>query len=180
MQIAKEVGLNRIFKYGLFTLWQLVFDLLPFSPLRVWWLKIGGTRVGRDTVIDKIDFINLDRSGLTGLNVGSRCFLGRGVLLDLAGEVKLENWVTLSPRAVILSHLNVGFVGHPLLKSYPSRQDTTRIKRGSFVGVGAIVLGGTTIGPQSLIGAGSVVTKNIASQSVAVGSPAKVVKRISP
>lgn len=178
MQIAQEVGFNRIFRYVIFTAWQFIFDLLPFSPLRILWLKFGGAKIGRNTVIDKIDFINLDRTGLTGLNIGSRCFLGRGTMLDLAGKISLEDWVTVSPRVIILSHLNVGFSSHPLLKSYPPQVKHTSIETGCFIGANATLLGGITIGKKSLIGAGSVVTKNIAPYSLAVGLPAKVKKTL--
>lgn len=179
MKLIKEVGLKRILKYALFSLWQMVFDLLSFSPLRVWWLRLAGAKIGTETVIDKIDFFNLDRTGLRGLQVGRRCFLGRGVMLDVAGRVILENWVTISPRATVLSHINVGSLGHPLLERYRGRVFTTTLKRGSFIGAGAIILGGVTVGAEALVGAGAVVTRNIPAHSVAVGVPAKKVKTIT-
>lgn len=178
MQIAKEVGFKRIFKYALFTGWQIIFNLLPFSPLRIWWMKLWGANIGANTVIDKIDFINLDRTGLSGLTIGDHCFLGRETILDLAGHIILEDWVTISPRTIILSHINVGFKNHPLLGLYPPQIDRTQIKTGCFIGANATLLGGVTIGEKSLIGAGSVVTKNIAPYSLAVGLPAKVKKTL--
>jgi len=47
-----------------------------------------------------------------------------------------------------------------------------------FIGLGAIILPGVTIGDNVIIGAGSVVTQNIPSNSVAAGTPAKVLKSI--
>jgi len=94
MQIIQEVGLKRIFKYAVFSFWQAIFDLLPFSPLRVFWLKVGGAKIGANNFIDKIDFFNLDRTGLSGLTIGSHCFIGRDCLLDLAGKITLNDWVT--------------------------------------------------------------------------------------
>jgi acetyltransferase-like isoleucine patch superfamily enzyme len=179
MQIVQEVGFNRVFRYAIFTAWQFIFDLLPFSPLRILWLKFGGAKIGSNTVIDKIDFINLDRTGLVGLNIGSRCFLGRGTMLDLAGKISLEDWVTVSPRVIILSHLNVGFKNHPLVKLYPSQIGHTQVKSGCFIGANTTLLGGVVIGETSLIGAGSVVTQNIPSQSLAVGCPALVKKKLT-
>lgn len=137
MQIAKEVGLKRLLKYILFTVWQSVFDLLPFSPLRIAWLRLSGAHIGRNCIIDKADFINLDRTGPRGLRIGSHCFIGRSTLLDLAGRITLSDYVTVSPKATILSHINVGFKGHPLLEKYPSKTNHTRIKRGCFIGVNA-------------------------------------------
>lgn len=178
MQIIQEVRLKRVLRYAIFSFWQFIFDLLPFSPLRILWLKFGGAKIGPNTVIDKIDFINLDRTGLSGLTIGDRCFLGRRTILDLAGHIILEDWVTVSPRTTILSHINVGFKNHPLLKAYPPQTGHTQLKTGCFIGANATLLGGITVGEKSLIGAGSVVTKNIAPYSLAVGLPAKVKKTL--
>ena len=179
MSIIQEVGLKRVIRYALFTGWQTIFNLLPFSPLRIWWMRLWGANIGADSVIDKIDFINLDRTGLIGLNIGSRCFLGRGTMLDLAGSITLEDLVTVSPRTIILSHLNVGFSSHPLLKSYPPQVKHTSIETGCFIGANSTLLGGIIIGENSLIGAGSVVTRNIPAQSLAVGCPALVKKTLT-
>ena len=46
-----------------------------------------------------------------------------------------------------------------------------------WVGAGTVIVPGVTIGKNSVIGAGSVVTKDIPDYSVAVGNPAKVIKR---
>jgi len=178
MQIAREVGFKRIIKYGLFTCWQAIFDLLPFSPLRIFWLKVGGANVGVNTVIDKIDFFNLDRTGLTGLTVGQRCFIGRDALLDLAGKITLEDWVTVSPRVTILSHLTVGFLHHPLLRVYPSQVGSTRLQSGCFIGVNATILHSLTIGHQAVVAAGSVVTTDIPPKALAAGSPAQIKKHL--
>lgn len=67
---------------------------------------------------------------------------------------------------------------------YPRSQDVKEqlmgpiIEENVKIGAGAIILPGITIGANSLIGAGSVVTKDIPPDSVAVGNPAKVIKKI--
>ena len=48
-----------------------------------------------------------------------------------------------------------------------------------FIGTGVIILDGVTIGTHSVIGAGSVVTKNILPYSVAAGNPAKVIYKLN-
>jgi acetyltransferase-like isoleucine patch superfamily enzyme len=53
------------------------------------------------------------------------------------------------------------------------------VKNGAWIGANAIILPGVTIGKNSVVGAGSVVTKDIPDFSVAVGNPAKVIKNIS-
>ena len=178
LKIIKEIGFRRLGKYFLYGLWQWVFDLLPYSPLRVFWLRLGGAKIGRGCVVEKICFINLDRTGLKGLTLGEDCFIGSGVLLDLAGRITLENQVTLSPRCVILSHHSVGFSDHPLIKFYPKKVFHTVVRAGTVVGVAAIILPGIIIGSRSLIGAASVVNKDIPERVMAAGIPAQVKKKL--
>lgn len=52
------------------------------------------------------------------------------------------------------------------------------LKRGCWIGANAIILPGVTIGENSVVGAGSVVTKSIPDRVVAVGSPARIIKVI--
>lgn len=52
------------------------------------------------------------------------------------------------------------------------------IKRGAWLGVGAVILPGVTVGENAVIGAGAVVNRSIPDRAVAVGVPARVVKRI--
>jgi acetyltransferase-like isoleucine patch superfamily enzyme len=54
----------------------------------------------------------------------------------------------------------------------------TRIKKGASIGSNATILCGITIGENSIIGAGSVVTKDIPDNTIAAGNPAKVIKPI--
>jgi acetyltransferase-like isoleucine patch superfamily enzyme len=55
----------------------------------------------------------------------------------------------------------------------------TLVKRGASIGSGAVVLAGVTIGEQSLVGAGAVVTHDVPDHSVVVGIPARVTRLLS-
>ncbi len=175
----KEVGFQRILKYLVFGLWQWIFDLLPYSPLRVFWLKFGGAGIGRNCVVEKVCFMNLDRQGLSGLTVGNDCYLGPLALLDLAGKITLENQVTVTAKSTILSHHSVGFSDHPLIKFYPKKTFHTILKPGCVLGIASIILPGVTIGQNSLIGAASLVNKDVPDQVMVAGIPAQVKKRLA-
>ncbi len=54
-----------------------------------------------------------------------------------------------------------------------------RICKGAWIGAGAIILCGVTVGQNAVVGAGSVVTKDVPDYSVAVGVPAKVIKKVT-
>lgn len=60
----------------------------------------------------------------------------------------------------------------------PTIEDSITVRRGAWIGAGSIILPGVTIGENAVVGAGSVVTRDVPSFSVAVGNPARVMKRI--
>tara|TARA_R110000796_G_scaffold197152_2_gene313563 strand:- start:7772 stop:8338 length:567 start_codon:yes stop_codon:yes gene_type:complete len=66
----------------------------------------------------------------------------------------------------------------PLIEQgyYPS--ESIVVKKGAWIGANAIILPGVMLGENSVVGAGSIVTKSIPANSVAVGSPAKVIKKL--
>ena len=177
--MLNEIGFARLIRYFIFGLWDLVFGLLPWSPLRVLWMKLFGAKISWSAVVDKVNFMNLDRTGLPGLIVDSKTFLGTGSIIDLAGRIEIENHATVSPGAIILSHLSVGFSDHPLIKHYPKKVEKTIIGTGVFIGANATVLSGVTIGKETMVGAGSVVTKNIPEKVLAAGIPATVKRKLT-
>ena len=52
------------------------------------------------------------------------------------------------------------------------------IKKGAWIGAGASILPGVTVGKYAIVGAGAIVTKDVPDYSVVVGTPAKVVKKL--
>jgi acetyltransferase-like isoleucine patch superfamily enzyme len=90
--------------------------------------------------------------------------------------VELEEYVSLSRGCVILTHWGAteflqAKIGGPFFGK-------VHIGKGSILGVNVIVLPGVTIGEGCLIGAGSVVVKDIPPYSIAAGNPARVLKTI--
>ena len=110
--------------------------------------------------------------------IGNRCFLGDEVMLDVRGGITLGNEVTLSNRTTIVTHINVGYDDHPLQATYPTKETPVVLKYGVYVGTGAIILPGVTVGEQSVIGAGAVVTKSVPSRVTVAGVPARVIKKL--
>jgi len=178
MKLIKEVGFKRIIKYSIFSLWDLVFRFLPYSPLRICWLRIGGAKIKNNSFIDRVCFMNLDRTGLKGLKIGKSCYLGPQVILDLAGKITFKDKVTVSANSTILSHHSIGFDNHPLLKHYPKKTCHTTLESGSAIGVNSVILPGLTIGQSSLVAAGAVVTKSTPSYKMVAGVPAEIKKSL--
>lgn len=127
--------------------------------------------------------------------VGQGCELGQGVELNpWGGSIRLGERVFLGPYAVIYGHGGVEIGDQSLvsmhccilssnhtvpergkiIRNQPDILLPTRIGRDVWLGAGAIVLGGVTIGDGCVIGAGAVVTDDLPPYSYAVGVPAAV------
>ena len=82
-------------------------------------------------------------------------------------------------------NVTVATAGHPILpelreRDYPYQYNApVHIGRNCWLGAGVIVLPGITIGDNVVVGAGSVVTKDLPSNVIAVGNPCKVLREIS-
>jgi acetyltransferase-like isoleucine patch superfamily enzyme len=152
-----------------FLLTLLKLTWLP--PIRAFFLRLCGARIGRDTVIHPITLINVDRGGFGALSIGADCFIGDEVLFDLAAPVVIEDQVTLATRAMVLTHLNVGYADHPLQQRFPSKTAGVTIRRGSFVGAGATILAGCTVGPEAFVGATAFVDRDLGAGEIARRAP---------
>jgi acetyltransferase-like isoleucine patch superfamily enzyme len=64
----------------------------------------------------------------------------------------------------------------PKSKVYPENYSKTVIKAGASIGANATILPGLVLGGNSMIGAGSVVTKDVPDNAVVVGNPAKIIR----
>jgi acetyltransferase-like isoleucine patch superfamily enzyme len=180
MKAVREVGAGRIARYLWASFLLSLLRLAWISPVRVALLRLFGARVGPGTVVHRFTLINVDRSGFGALTIGANCFIGDEVLLDLAAPVILESHVTLATRAVVLTHLNVGYRDHPLQSRFPSVASGVTIRHGSFVGAGATVLAGVTIGPEAFVGAASLVNRTVSPSEVVAGVPIRTLERTAP
>ncbi len=66
----------------------------------------------------------------------------------------------------------------PRSKKYPEKFLKTIIKKGASIGANATILPGITIGENAMVGAGTVVTKDVAPYTVIAGNPGKVIRDI--
>ena len=144
--------------------------------------------LGRDTVIPHPDLVNL-----YGCRVGDHTKIGT--------FVEIQKGATVGARCKISSHTFVCegvtieddvFVGHGVMfinDRFPratngSRLQTeadwtvvpTRVCRGASIGSGAAILCGVTIGEEAMVGAGAVVTRDVAPRATVAGVPARMIR----
>jgi acetyltransferase-like isoleucine patch superfamily enzyme len=111
------------------------------------------------------------------VSIGDRCLIGKGSAVVGHFSITIGNDVWTGHN-VYITDQNHGYedVTRPIgIQSMPEKPVT--IGDGSWIGYGSVVLPGASIGDHVVIGANSVVTGDIPSYSVAVGSPAKVIRR---
>lgn len=101
---------------------------------------------------------------LHGVIVQAASTIGNHVIMNTGSQVDhdciIGDYVHIAPGVILCGNVHIG--------------------EGSFIGTGAIVIPGKKVGAWSVIGAGSVVIDNIPDYVVAVGNPAKVIKRVAP
>lgn len=178
MKALKNIGWGKALRFVWWSMFQMLIHWCIVPQVRVVLLRLAGARIGDNSIVGDVDFLNVYHYGFRRLVIGRDCFIGDHTLLDVRGGVNLGDQVTLSARSAIVSHINVGYRDHPLQKVYPTREAAVHIGRGSFIGTGAILLPGVRVGNMSVVGAGAVVTKAVPDHAVVVGVPARVVKKI--
>lgn len=134
--------------------------------------NLYGCEIGNDVKIGT--FVEIQK----GAKVGNRCkisshtFICEGVMIE--DEVFIGHNVTFIndryPRATN---------GNGTLQSEEDwKCVSTRVKRGASIGSGATLLCGITVGERALVGAGSVVTRDVPDFAVVAGNPARVIKKL--
>jgi acetyltransferase-like isoleucine patch superfamily enzyme len=136
-----------------------------------------GAVVGTGTTLHSPLAIHNAELDYSHLEVGNHCHLGTGILLDLRDRITIGDCVTISMRAMILTHTDVGH--SPLAERIlPSSQSPVVIRNGAYLGAGATVLQGVTVGECAVVGAGAVVVGDVPDFTLALGVPARVIKSL--
>jgi len=115
-----------------------------------------------------------------GVKIGKHVYLGFDVEIDHIRPdlVTIEDYATVGQHVMVFSHRNAGSSAEIKEKYFPSFVAPTTIKRGAWVTAGSMVLAGVTVGEVSVVGAGSVVKKDVEPYTVVVGNPARMVRRL--
>jgi len=115
-------------------------------------------------------------------NVCSHCFIENDVIIGNNVTIKcgVQIWDGIRVEDNVFIGPNVTFTNDrfPRSKQYPEMFEKTILRKGASLGAGTTVLCGIEIGENAMIGAGSVVTKNIPANELWVGNPAHFVKKI--
>jgi len=141
---------------------QTRMDVFPFNQFSL----------GERSVIEDFSTIN---NGVGDVFIGDRTIIGLGN--TVIGPVKIGNDVMFAQN-IVVSAMNHGYED---ISIPPSKQKDIikliTIDDEVWIGANCVITIGVTIGKHSIVGAGSVVTKDIPPYCIAVGNPARVIKR---
>lgn len=149
-------------------------------------MNVGSIHVGRDTLVGRHCTLSVGYgpgdpgAPARGLVIGERCVVGARCSLTAHTSIVLEDDVWLG-QDVFVSDASHGYqqpdvpIGRQLGPHQP-----VRIGAGSWIGHGAIILPGTTIGRNVVVAAGSVVRGTVDDHAVVGGTPARVLRRYEP
>jgi len=140
--------------------------------------NVLSSQIGEDTVIWQYSIV------LAGAVIGRNCNINCNVFIE--NDVIIGDNVTIKAGVQIWDGLRIGdnvFIGPnatftndilPRSKVYPVKFKGTILEEGASIGANATVVAGNTIGRYAMIGAGSVITKNVPPFSLWYGNPARM------
>jgi galactoside O-acetyltransferase len=114
---------------------------------------------------------------------GKNVHLGKNVYFNFNATMVDDTHIYIGDCTMLGPNVVIATAGHPILPELREKalqfNMPVHIGRNCWLGAGVIVLPGVTIGDNTVIGAGSVVTKDIPANVVAVGNPCKVLREIN-
>jgi len=124
-----------------------------------------------------------------GAEIGKNCNIGKGVYIDsdviIGDNCKIQNFATIYKGVTIGNNVLIGphvcFTNDMYPRAFIWNEEKivkTNVLDGASIGANATIIAGITIGKYAMIGAGSVVTKDVADFSLVLGNPARVVGKI--
>lgn len=113
------------------------------------------------------------------VTIGYNVFINRGVNITARAEITIGDDVLIGPNVVINSGMHNYRDVNLLIRDQGHKIEPINIGNDVWIGANTVIMPGVSIGAGSVIGAGAVVTRSIPPYSVAVGVPARVIKRRS-
>jgi acetyltransferase-like isoleucine patch superfamily enzyme len=136
-------------------------------------INLYGCEIGDNTKIGA--FVEIQKKATVGRNckISSHTFICEGVTVE--DDVFVGHSVTFIndsyPRAT---------AGGQMQTEADWKVETTVVKKGASIGSGSTILSKVTIGENAIVGAGSVVTKDVPANAIVAGNPAKVLRYVEP
>ncbi|MCT4779966.1 MULTISPECIES: DapH/DapD/GlmU-related protein [Exiguobacterium] len=108
------------------------------------------------------------------ISLGKDIFINRGVMLTDLGSIQIDDHVLIGPFAKLLT------VNHPVspAKRRGLLVAPIRLKQNAWIGAGATILPGVTIGEHAIVAANATVTKDVPDKAIVAGTPARIIRYV--
>lgn len=153
---------------------QIILNCKIGKNTKIWnFVNLYGCKIGKNSTVGS--FVEIQKNVVIGnkVKIGSHSFICEGVTIE--DEVFIGHHAVFIndkyPKSTNDSGQLKSDSGWNLLK--------TLVKKGASIGSNVTIMGGITIGENALIGAGSLVTKNVPRNVVVAGNPTKVIGIVS-
>jgi acetyltransferase-like isoleucine patch superfamily enzyme len=108
--------------------------------------------------------------------IGENTYINRNTFIDASEQIRIGRGVGIGPRCYITDHDHGMEPNRPIMDQ-PLVSSPTSISDGVWLGAGCIVLKGVTIGKNTVVGAGSIVVRDLPADIIAEGRPARAVRK---
>lgn len=108
------------------------------------------------------------------VNIGRNVVVMPGCLMMSAGGITIEDGAMIAANVQIISN------NHDLYERQVITCKPVHIGKNAWIGAGTTILPGVTVGDNAVVGAASVVTKDVAADTIVAGNPARFIRRIPP
>lgn len=136
-----------------------------------------GAQIGSSPKICRGLIIHNAEDGFGNLIIGNNCHVGVGCFLDLRGRVTIGDYSVISMKTTIITHTDLY---HSSLEDIIEiGQKDVSIGDNVYIGACTTILMGVHIGDHTIIGASSLVTKDVPSGVISAGQPAKILRPIA-
>lgn len=139
-------------------------------------LRRYGAHIGEGTVIHSPLVIHNAGQDYSHLHIGEHVYFGRSIFIDLADQIYIDDRVTISMRCTLLTHTDPG---ESRVKNLPRSSGPLRIKSDAYLGAEVTILENVTVGEGAVVGAKSLVTRNVEAGTISAGVPAKEIRKLN-
>jgi acetyltransferase-like isoleucine patch superfamily enzyme len=167
-------------------IWQGAFATWGDGSRLGWGAKLVGPhliKVGSRVTIGDHAWLNAKddrRNGVPTLSIGDGTYIGR------LSQINAWVSVTIGRDVLIADRVFIGDADHsytdpdlPIGRQGDSFQGAVCLEDGCWIGIGAVILPGVTIGKNAVVGANAVVTKSVPPRAIVAGVPARVIRQLN-
>jgi maltose O-acetyltransferase len=146
------------------------------SRVRVYILRLAGFQIGPGCVMWGTPTITGDGDLYRKLTIGQGCWFNVECFFDLGAPISIGDHVAIGHQVMILTTSHE--IGSPGQRAAALEARPVTIKTGAWLGARCTILPGVTVGAGAIVAAGAVVSRDVPSNTMVVGIPARVIKSL--